>query len=90
MEVNLLHRLLDPLPTRQPELFLLPVRHLPRLEDDLRIVQRSQLLDPILDILTLRIVVVGLFCKLARRLGGKELYFSLLPPQHPPKVGRTI
>lgn len=61
MELNPLQRLFEPLLPRQPHLLLLILGYLPRLEQQLRVIQRPQLFDPILDVFAFRVVIMCLF-----------------------------
>lgn len=61
MEFNPLQRLFEPFLPRQPHLLLLILGYLPRLEKQLRIIQRPQLFDPILNVFAFRVVIMCLF-----------------------------
>lgn len=61
MELDPLQRLFEPLLPRQPHLLFLILGYLPRLKKQLRVIQRPQLFDPILDVFAFRVVIMCLF-----------------------------
>ena len=69
VKFNPLQRLLHPLYACQAELCFLLVRHLPWLEYDLRVIKGSQFLNPVLDVIAFRVIVVRLH-------GHRQRYFS--------------